>query len=125
MAKKRSPNKTQYRLSAPTTVSTGRFFIGELFGSIKHWWKVLLAAGLIIVACRANAEDLPPITESIVKALENSGVVAWVITVCVVLSSIIVIRFIIWKDGKELDRIKAERDKSQERLIQRKMRSSS
>lgn len=60
MAKKRPPNKTQYRLSAPTTVSTGRLFIGELFGSIKHWWKVLLAAGLVIVACRANAEDLPP-----------------------------------------------------------------
>lgn len=125
MAKKRQSNKTRYRLAAPANLSTSRLFIGELFGSIKHWWKVLLAVGIVIVAWRANAEDLPPIAESIVKAFEKSGAVAWVITVCVVLSSIAVIRFIIWRDGKELDRIKGERDKCQERLIQRKMRSSS
>lgn len=125
MTKKRLSNKARYRLPAPVTVSTTRYFIGKLFGSIEHWWKVLLALALVVVVCRANAADLPPIAASIGKALEKSGIVAWVITVCVVLSSIAVIRFIIWRDGKELDRVTDERDNCQEQLIHRKMRSSS
>ena len=121
---KRKSNKAKYRVPAPAGVSTWRFFLGKLFGSIEHWWKVLAGIAIVIAVVRANASDLPPIVASITQALGESGALAWAITVCVVLSSIVVIRFMIWRHGKEIDRITAERDTSQEQLMQRKVRSS-
>jgi nitrate reductase NapE component len=128
MSNSRKNPKARVEIPAPPQVSTWRYFIGRLFGSIQHWPKLFVAffggLGFLICVIRARTADMPKLARVAKDVLDSTAIVGWITAACVLLFSIVTVLIVIWRYGVELDRVAKERDECQEKLMDQKVQRS-
>lgn len=96
--------------------------------SLKHPKPVFTQGGLSVIcvglvlsifAIRARAEDIPTIVE-IIFGSRALAVAGWVLAAVVIVLSILVLRFILARNDKEIARLTAERNEWQDMVLKGK-----
>ena len=117
--------KQKFDIPPPSaSITLLRYLIGQVFGSIEHWPRLVVALALLIGVWRAKSADLPKILETMSKTLESTAILGWIVAACLLLGSAVVITVVISLYRRELDRIAARRDELQERLLNQKVQRS-
>lgn len=121
----RNKQKQVFDIPPPSpSISLLRYFIGQVFGSIEYWPRLVIALALLVGVWRAKNADIPKILETVAKALESSAIVGWIVAACLLLLSTVVVTVVILLYRRELDRVTAKRDELQERLLNQKVQRS-
>lgn len=79
---------------------------------------VVTGAVAMVLILSARKEDLPKIAETLFES-NTFAVLGWMLAVAILISSIILVKFMLNRHDKELNRVCAERDELQRILIER------